>query len=75
VRSRLAVTRDGGYAVNPGLVVEGSWGVAAAVFDRTGRPRSALSLTGVRSRFTDERIPALGRLPLDWAHALSKRDR
>jgi len=75
VRSRLVATRDGGYAVNPGLVVEGSWGMAAAVFDRTGRPRSALSLTGVRSRFTDDRIPALGRLLLDRAHALSRRSR
>jgi DNA-binding IclR family transcriptional regulator len=75
VRSRLAAARDNGYAVNPGLVVEGSWGVAAAVFDGAGRPRSALSLTGVRSRFTDERIPMVGRLLLERAHALSKLDR
>ncbi|GAA1826408.1 IclR family transcriptional regulator [Pseudonocardia ailaonensis] len=75
LRSRVEHTRTGGYAVNPGLVVEGSWGVAAAVFDRTGRPRSALSLTGVRSRFTDERIPVLGRMLLDRAHALGRRER
>ncbi len=75
LRSRVAATRAGGYAVNPGLVVEGSWGLAAAVFDSAGRPRAALSLTGVRSRFTDERIPALGRMLLDRAHALSRRER
>ena len=27
-----------GYAVNPGLVLEGSWGMGAAVFDQQGRP-------------------------------------
>jgi DNA-binding IclR family transcriptional regulator len=74
VRSRVAATRERGYAVNPGLVVEGSWGVAAAVFDSAGRPRSALSLTGVRSRFGNDRIPVLGRLLLERAHMLSRRD-
>lgn len=73
LRSRVTATRAAGYAVNPGLIVEGSWGMAAAVFDKTGRPRAALSLTGVRSRFTDRRIPTLGRLLLDRAHALSRR--
>ncbi|SDG85795.1 transcriptional regulator, IclR family [Pseudonocardia oroxyli] len=75
VRRRIATTRDHGYAVNPGLVVEGSWGLGAAVFDATGRPTSALSLTGVRSRFDDKRIPTLGRLLLDRAHLLSRRGR
>ncbi|GAA4549678.1 IclR family transcriptional regulator [Pseudonocardia xishanensis] len=73
LRARVAATREHGYAVNPGLVVEGSWGVAAAVFDSAGRPRCALSLTGVRSRFTDARLPSLGRLLLDRAHLLGKR--
>ena len=36
VRERIAQTRRTGYSVNPGLVVEGSWGMAAAVFGRTG---------------------------------------
>lgn len=75
VRARITATRERGYAVNPGLVVEGSWGMAAAVFDASGRPSAALSLTGVRSRFGDSRIPTLGRLLLDRAHALSRRDR
>jgi DNA-binding IclR family transcriptional regulator len=73
LRSRVTATRERGYAVNPGLVVEGSWGVAAVVFDHADRPQAALSLTGVRSRFTDERIPTLGRLLLDRVHALSRR--
>jgi DNA-binding IclR family transcriptional regulator len=72
VLSRVAMTREVGYAVNPGLIVEGSWGMGAAVFDRNGRPEWALSLTGVESRFRSDRIPALGAVLLDQAHALTK---
>jgi len=73
VRARVRATRATGFAVNPGLLVEGSWGMAAAVFDRTSRPAWALSLTGVESRFTPERRPQLGRLLLDHAHRISQQ--
>lgn len=68
---RIATTRATGYAVNPGLVVEGSWGMGAAVFDSGGRPSWALSLTGIESRFTAGRQPELGRLLLAHAHRLT----
>jgi len=71
LRSRIAETRELGYAVNPGLVVEGSWGMAAAVFDHLGQPAWALTITGVESRFRAERRPQLGRLLLDEAHRLT----
>jgi DNA-binding IclR family transcriptional regulator len=73
VRARVRATRATGYAVNPGLLVEGSWGMGAAVFDRAGRPAWALSLTGVESRFSPERQPELGRLLLDHAHRISQQ--
>jgi DNA-binding IclR family transcriptional regulator len=73
LRARVAETRKHGYAVNPGLLVEGSWGLGAAVFDATGNPRWALSLTGVQTRFVERRLPKLGRLLLDSAHALGRR--
>jgi len=73
VRERVLATRAAGYAVNPGLLVEGSWGMAAAVFDRGGQPAWALSLTGVESRFGADRRPELGRLLLDHAHRISQR--
>jgi DNA-binding IclR family transcriptional regulator len=73
LRSRVAATRSTGYAVNPGLIVEGSWGMGAAVFDSAGQPAWALSLTGIQSRFTPERQPELGRLLLDHAHRISQR--
>ncbi|MCU1567974.1 MAG: IclR family transcriptional regulator [Pseudarthrobacter sp.] len=38
VRANLEQTRLKGYSVNPGRVLEGSWGMGAAVFDQSGRP-------------------------------------
>lgn len=70
---RIAATRRLGYAVNPGLIVPGSWGIGAAVFDRSGAPTWAVSLTGVESRFAGPRTAHLGALLLDAAHALSQR--
>lgn len=70
IRDRLVITRETGYAVNPGLVLEGSWGLGAAVFDRAGRPEWALSLTGIEPRFRT-RLSSLGRLLRDEADAIS----
>lgn len=72
VRARINQTRETGYAVNPGLIVEGSWGMGAAVFDSDGEPLWALSLNGVESRFRPERQEELGRLLVEHAHALSR---
>jgi DNA-binding IclR family transcriptional regulator len=71
IRKRIELTRRTGYAVNPALLVEGSWGMAAAVFDRRGQPDWALSLTGVETRFRADRRRELGRLLLEHAHELS----
>ncbi len=73
LRRRLRETKERGFAVNPGLIVEGSWGLGAAVFDRQGRPEWALSLTGVEFRFGPDRLPQLGRTLLAHAHELSAR--
>ncbi|MGV9193324.1 IclR family transcriptional regulator [Microbacterium sp. MC2] len=73
LRARLAETRDRGYAVNPGLIVAGSWGMGAAVFDQQGRPEWALSLTGVEFRFGPDRVAGLGRLLMAHAHQLTTR--
>ncbi|AKK28887.1 IclR family transcriptional regulator [Mycobacterium sp. EPa45] len=73
IRGRIEATRLTGYAVNPALIVEGSWGIAAAVFDRNDRPAWALSLTGVETRFRADRRHDLGTLLLESAHLLSGR--
>lgn len=73
LRARLRETQERGYAVNPGLIVEGSWGMGAAVFTREKDPQWALSLTGVQFRFGPDRIAELGRILLAHAHQLTTR--
>ncbi|HET9186581.1 MAG TPA: IclR family transcriptional regulator [Acidothermaceae bacterium] len=73
VRDRVIAGRELGYVVNPGLIVEGSWGIGAAVFDSTGRPAWALSVTGVESRLRPPRQQEIGHLLLQHAHRLSQR--
>ncbi|MEO3940491.1 IclR family transcriptional regulator [Paenarthrobacter nicotinovorans] len=73
VRDNLERTRLAGYAVNPGLILEGSWGMGAAVFDQQGRPAWALSLTGIEPRFRPDRQEFLGKLLLEEAHRMSAR--
>lgn len=72
VRQRIAHTRLTGWALNPGLILEGSWGMAAAIFDRHGLPAWALSITGVEARFGDDRRAKLGNLLLEHAHAITR---
>ncbi|MGO1545313.1 MAG: IclR family transcriptional regulator [Gulosibacter sp.] len=72
IHEKIAETRQTGYAVNPGLIVEGSWGMGAAIFDAAGQPAWALSLTGIEPRFAAERRPTLGRLLLEHAHLISE---
>jgi DNA-binding IclR family transcriptional regulator len=73
IRERIEETKLTGYCVNPGLLVEGSWGMGAAVFDASDQPAWALSLTGVESRFPPERRGELGELLLRQAHRLTQR--
>jgi len=70
IRDRVERTRAAGWALNPGLLVEGSWGMGAAVFDTDERPQWALSLTGIEQRFGPDRQTELGNLLLREAHAL-----
>lgn len=73
LRERLTAARSVGYVVNPGLIVEGSWGMAAAIFDAQGRPAWALSATGVESRFAGAREAEIGRVLLEQAHVVTQR--
>lgn len=68
----VEATRRNGWSVNPGRVVEGSWGMGAAVFDARQRPVWALSVTGIELRFRDSRQRLVGRLLLEEAHRVSQ---
>ncbi|AGB26729.1 transcriptional regulator (plasmid) [Mycobacterium sp. JS623] len=73
IGERIAETRKNGYSLNPGLVVEGSWGIAAVVFNEVNQPTWALSLTGVEFRFAGDRHRQLGETLMRAAHALTRR--
>jgi len=73
IRQTIAEAQLQAYIVNPGRIVEGSWGMAAAIFDRGNRPMWALTITGVEARFRPERQKELGRLLLLEAHRVSRR--
>ncbi|MGN5237489.1 MULTISPECIES: IclR family transcriptional regulator domain-containing protein [unclassified Rhodococcus (in: high G+C Gram-positive bacteria)] len=72
IEERVAATRLAGYSVNPALIVEGSWGMGAAVFDQREAPVWVLSITGVESRFREDRRPELGSALLNHAHRLTQ---
>lgn len=58
-RARLA-----GYAINPGRVIAGSWGIGAAIRWPDGRPAAALSIAAVENRLGPFRQDDLSRLLL-----------
>ena len=73
IRESISDAQRRGYVVNPGRIVEGSWGMAAAIFDKENRPMWALSLTGIEARFSGERQRELGRLLLLEAHRVTTK--
>lgn len=72
IHKRVIQTRERGFALNPGLIVEGSWGIGAAVFDPAGKPAWALSVTGIESRFKPDRQKQIGETLVQKAHTLSQ---
>ena len=63
LREAVARTRKDGYALNPGLLMAGSWGIGVAVRDPRGRPVYSVSLAAIESRLDvarrDELVPLL----------------
>jgi DNA-binding IclR family transcriptional regulator len=65
LRDLVRETRAKGYALNPGLLLPGSWGIGVAVRGPDGRPVGALSIAAIESRLSDGRqrelVPLLAR--------------
>jgi DNA-binding IclR family transcriptional regulator len=59
IREDVAMTRRLGYALNPGRIVAGSWGLGAAIRFPDGRIAGALSVAAIDSRMGAERQPEL----------------
>ncbi len=61
IRQDIAATRERGYALNPGRIFAGSWGMGAAILFPDGRVAGALSIAAIDSRMNTERQPELAR--------------
>jgi DNA-binding IclR family transcriptional regulator len=72
IRSTIAAAQSVGWVVNPGRIVEGSWGMAAAIFDKANRPMWALTITGIEARFLPARQNELGQQLLLEAHRVTR---
>lgn len=62
LRDRLALTRHKGWALNPGLIFSGSWGLAVAIRNIAGDPVAALTIACIESRLQAERQEIIGPL-------------
>ena len=61
MRDLITQTRVNGVALNPGLVIEGSWGLGIALHHPDGRLAGALSIATVEARMRPDRLPDLTR--------------
>ena len=61
IRNDVAETRRQDYALNPGRIVAGSWGLGAAIMFPDGRIAGALSIAAIDSRMGAGRQPELVR--------------
>lgn len=55
IRRDVALTRERGYSLNPGLILANSWGVGVAIRHPDGRPAGALSIAAIDSRMSQTR--------------------
>ncbi len=60
IRRLIQETRELGYCLNPGLVLENSWAIGVPVYDIFGRPVASLSLAAIEPRLGPARRAALG---------------
>ncbi|WP_454689931.1 IclR family transcriptional regulator [Achromobacter aloeverae] len=72
IHKLIAETREWGYCVNPGLVLEDSWAVGVAVYDFEGRPVASISIAAIKSRLGASRSAILGNRLMLASRALTE---
>lgn len=75
LRQQVREARTRGYGLNPGLVVEGSYGMGVAIHDPRSGISAALTIAGVESRFSDARIQELAAILREEKECLEMRMR
>jgi DNA-binding IclR family transcriptional regulator len=73
LRKMVTMTREQGYAVNKGMVVAGSWGLAIAVQDTRGGIPAAITIAAIESRFQGGRLEQLVKMLQEEKQALEAR--
>lgn len=73
LRTSVAETRAAGYALNPGLLMQGSWGMGVAVRDAAGQPVGALSVAAIESRLGEARRAEVAALLQEEARRLEMK--
>jgi IclR family acetate operon transcriptional repressor len=68
---QLEVIRKQGYSVDDEEACMGIRCVAAVVYSDCSEPLAAISVSGMTSRLTDDRLPLLGRVVRDVATELT----
>ena len=71
----IADTRQRGYCVQPGLVLEDSWAIAAVVHDSDDRPVASISIAATKSRLGPDRSATLGARLLQASRLLEEAQR
>lgn len=67
LRAALCEARERGFALNPGLIVPGSWGIGVAIRHPLGHIAGALSLAAIDQRLTPARQVEMAALLRDEA--------
>ncbi len=65
-------TRQSGYAIDDEEFLLGLRCVAASVFDQRGDASFAISISGLATRVTPDRVPAIGALVMETADAITR---
>ncbi len=73
LRELIAQTRRDRVALNPGMILEGSWGLGVAILDRSGKPIGGLSIAAIESRIVGNRLESLSTLLRNEADAVMQR--
>ncbi|MDB5731330.1 MAG: IclR family transcriptional regulator [Variovorax sp.] len=73
VRGLVKETRERGYCVLPGIIVQGYWGLAVPLLQEDGRPLAAIILVTSAARLNATRQAVLGERMRRLAHDLMAR--
>jgi DNA-binding IclR family transcriptional regulator len=73
LRAMVKEARAKGYALNPGMLLPGSWGIGVAIRGQDGRPIGALSIAAIESRLGKDRQQKLAELLTKEARSIETR--